>query len=119
MLTHLIFDCWIFLDDVREDGSKAKLRQHLRDCHLLAIRVLQLEHVFCIWRHNDLRVVIEGHNQQQPERLIDFGVPLLAFSAHPENALLASRQLPTLLDEGLFLVARVLCGMPSTHAQSR
>ena len=29
MLTHLIFDCWIILDDVGEDGSEANLRQHL------------------------------------------------------------------------------------------
>jgi hypothetical protein len=40
MLTHLFFDCWIILDDVGEDGSKANLRQQLRDRHLLAVRVL-------------------------------------------------------------------------------
>ncbi len=42
MLTDLIFDCWIILDDVREDGSKANLHQQLRDRHLLTVRVLQL-----------------------------------------------------------------------------
>jgi hypothetical protein len=47
-------------------------------------------------------VVIEGRNQQQPDRIIDFGVPLLSFGKCPENALLAGGQLPALLNEGLF-----------------
>ncbi len=59
-LNHLIFDYWIILDDVGEGGSKANLHQQLRDRHLLAIRVLHLEHVPCIWRHNDMGMVIEG-----------------------------------------------------------
>ncbi len=88
MLTYLFFYCWIILDDVEEDGSKANLRQHLRVRHLFAIHVLQLEHVFCAWRHNDVGVVVKGRDQQQPEPLINFGVPLLMFGKRPENALL-------------------------------
>ncbi len=47
-------------------------------------------------------VVVEGCNQQQPDRIVNLGVPLLAFGKCPENALLAGGQLPALLDEGLF-----------------
>ncbi len=64
MLTHLIFYCWIILDDVGEDGSKANLRQQLRDHHLLAISILHLKCVPCVWRHDDVGVVVEGRNQQ-------------------------------------------------------
>ncbi len=47
-------------------------------------------------------VVVEGRNQQQPDCFVDFGVPLIAFGKRPENALLAGRQLPVLLNDGLF-----------------
>ncbi len=47
-------------------------------------------------------MVVEGRDQQQPDRLVDFGVPFLAFGKHPENSLLAGGQLPALLDDGLF-----------------
>ncbi len=102
MPTHLFFDCWIILDDVGEDGSKADLRQQLRDRHLLAVSIFHLKCVPCVWRHDDVGVVVEGRNQQRPDRIVNFGVPLLVFGKCPENALLAGRQLPTLLDEGFF-----------------
>ncbi len=89
MLTHLIFDYWIILDDVEEDGSKANLGQQLRAHHLLTVHVLHLEHVPCIWRHDDVGVVIEGLNQKQPVHLVNLGVPLLAFGKRPENSRLA------------------------------
>ncbi len=47
-------------------------------------------------------VVVEDHDQQRLDRLVNFGVPLLAFGKRPENALLAGRQLPALLADGLF-----------------
>jgi hypothetical protein len=84
------------------DGSKADLRQQLRDRHLLAFSVLHLKCVPCVWRHDDVGVVVEGRNQQRPDCIVDFGVPLLAFGKCPENALFAGGQLPALLDEGLF-----------------
>jgi hypothetical protein len=102
MLTHLIFDCWIILDDVGEDGSKVNLHQQLRTRHLLAVHVLHLEHVPCIWRHDDVGKVIEGLNQKRPDRLVNLGVPLLAFEKRPENARLAGGQLSALLDKSLF-----------------
>jgi hypothetical protein len=96
MLTHLIFDCWIIFDDVGEDGFEANLHQQLRDGDLLAVRVLHLERVPCIWRHNDVGMVVEGLDQKQLGRLINLEVPLLAFGKGPENAHLASGQLSAL-----------------------
>ncbi len=65
MLNNLPLDGWVIVDDVRKDGSEAGLCQHLlADQHLLAIGVLQVEQVLCIWQHNDMRVVVEGSHQQ-------------------------------------------------------
>ncbi len=117
-LTHLIFDCWIILDDVGEDGSKANLRQQLRDCHLLAIRILQLEHVPCVWRHDDVGVVLEGRDQQGPD--------ISSILEYPFLHLASAQKIPALLVDSFWcfsmrafsLLARVLCVMPSTRAQS-
>jgi hypothetical protein len=102
MLPHLIFDCWIILDDVGEDLSMANLCQQLRDHHLLAIRVFQLERVPHVWRHNEVGVVVEGLDQQRLDHLVNLGVPLLAFGKRPEKPRLAGGQLSGLLDNSLF-----------------
>ena len=99
MLANLALDERVLREDVGEDCSKANLHQHLADRHLLAIGVLHLECVLCLWQHNDVGVVVESSHQQQPKLLANCGVPLLAFGKRPVNALLAGRQLPVLLNE--------------------
>jgi hypothetical protein len=44
-LPHLVFDCRIIPNDVREDGAETNLRQNLADQHLLFVGALQLKHV--------------------------------------------------------------------------
>ncbi len=44
-------------------------------------------------------VVVEGLNQQRPDHLVEFGLPLLLFDNRPENALIAGGHLPALLDD--------------------
>ena len=116
MLTHLIFDCWIILDDVGEDGSKADLRQQLRDCHLLAVSVLHLKCVPCIWRHDDVGVVVDAvtNNNRIASLILEY--PFLHLASAQKMPFLPADSCRRFSMRAFSLVARVLCGMPSTRA---
>jgi hypothetical protein len=44
-LTHLVFDCWVFANNIGENRTETNLRQHLSDQHYLAVCILMLQRV--------------------------------------------------------------------------
>jgi hypothetical protein len=73
------------MDYVREYGSQTNLCQYFPDRNLLPLLVLDEECVFSIWRHDDVRMIVESIYQQLEKLIAYLAVPLLAICQCPVN----------------------------------